>query len=198
MEVKKLTLREVIEIVKRYESTLLTVGKVENIKPIDLTYIFKKTYSLTNDDITDLDQYRVSWESYRKTMIYRSTRVELHRQQMFNKLVDVMDTIECICNYLLGSKSYYPKRICAKASQYRNDIYWEFVTPITFKGKNLKVVGGEILKWVGYDDENWWNNVANQESTKQRTDKLGNIWEINFTSTRVKLVKKAIGVKYDI
>ncbi|KAF5072870.1 hypothetical protein DSECCO2_197580 [anaerobic digester metagenome] len=81
------------------------------------------------------------------------------------------------------------KKFKARNSYSGNDLFWEFVIP-TFWTKDIKIVpNSTILRWSGYDDEYWWENVGNKPS--QQSDKAGNIWELDYVTNEVTLVKKA-------
>ncbi|UIJ43766.1 hypothetical protein LZK98_11755 [Sphingomonas cannabina] len=61
----------------------------------------------------------------------------------------------------------------ADFSQSRNDMYW-------------KVYAGAdgVVRWIGYDDANWWQNVA--KSTAQKVGKVtGRIFTLDYDTNIV-------------
>lgn len=60
----------------------------------------------------------------------------------------------------------------AAHSQMRNDLYWSI-----FTGEDGTV------RWIGYDDSNWWENVAPTEHARTRVGKnTGAKYVIDFTT----------------
>ena len=58
----------------------------------------------------------------------------------------------------------------AEFSQSRSDLHW-------------RVWAGEdkFIRWAGYDDRNWWQNVATQESKRVRVGpSTGRVFTIDF------------------
>jgi hypothetical protein len=80
-------------------------------------------------------------------------------------------------NYLTNDKPE-SKKLFAKPNHSRRDLCWEFVTPYP---------GCEILRWYGYDDANWWNNVVPFKKFI-REDKSGRKWELDPTTAEVTLL----------
>lgn len=63
----------------------------------------------------------------------------------------------------------------ATHTQLSNDLYW-------------KVYAGEdgFVRWFGYNDRNWWDNVAPLEHTRTRVGKVtGRKFTIDFTTGEV-------------
>lgn len=58
----------------------------------------------------------------------------------------------------------------AEFSQSRNDMYWKlYAGPDGF------------IRWGGYDDANWWDNVSKAAHARQRTGKeTGRVFTIDF------------------
>lgn len=84
------------------------------------------------------------------------------------------------------------KKFKAKVSYIGNDIFWEFVIP-TFWTKDIKIIPNTtILRWSGYNDDYWWKNIGC--GTDRQTDKVGNIWELNYSTDEVTLIKKKRGI----
>lgn len=86
----------------------------------------------------------------------------------------------------------------ARFTSYNSDLFWEFVTPTVFnrarKTENIKIIGGgEILRWSGYNDRDWWNTYSKEEGRNKRTDKLGQEWEIDYKNCEITLVSKPKG-----
>ena len=65
----------------------------------------------------------------------------------------------------------------ARFQQLRNDLFWE-----VFDSEQ-----GKSIKWMGYDDSYWWNNVAKSEQFqvrgKYRLDPFTN--EVRLLTQRV-------------
>ena len=57
-----------------------------------------------------------------------------------------------------------------------NDLYWKFYDP-----------QDGFIRWVGYDDDNWWQNVA-----PKRRDRIGEVsgrtYRINFDTNEVEVL----------
>lgn len=63
----------------------------------------------------------------------------------------------------------------ASFEQLRNDLYWTFW-------------GGEdgTIRWTGYDDANWWNNVSHTDHARKRVGKVtGRTFVLNPESNLV-------------
>jgi len=60
----------------------------------------------------------------------------------------------------------------AEFSQHRNDMHWKFWTGKTF------------VRWTGYDDANWWQNVSMSSNARQRLQD-GKTYTINFNTCEV-------------
>lgn len=71
------------------------------------------------------------------------------------------------------------KLYLARREQMSNDLFWDFVTPDDY----------EIIKWTGYNDNNWWINVVSQPGNMQRKDKRGRVWELEPKFNQVTLIK---------
>lgn len=68
-----------------------------------------------------------------------------------------------------------PKHV--RFSQINNDLFWEMVTS-----------KGEIIRWSGYNDSYWWNKVSKDPTQRRRTDKDGNVWEIDFQTDEASII----------
>lgn len=49
-----------------------------------------------------------------------------------------------------------------------NDLFWR-----------LRLPNGDVLRWSGYDDANWWNKVSTTAKFRERTDSNGNLYSLN-------------------
>ncbi len=58
-----------------------------------------------------------------------------------------------------------------------NDIVWEAWTPSTWENGTYQL--GDRLKWWGYNDHFWWNNVIQEEGWGRMKDSKGNIWQLD-------------------
>lgn len=62
----------------------------------------------------------------------------------------------------------------AEFSQSRNDLHWSIYTS-----------EDGFIRWGGYDDANWWDNVSNTDHAMNRVGpKSGRVYRIEF-DTRV-------------
>lgn len=77
----------------------------------------------------------------------------------------------------VNGKTYW----LAKPDQLRNDLFWEFLTPDDL----------EIIRWSGYNDNNWWINVTKKPGQLQRKDKRGRVWTLDPQTDTVTLMKTA-------
>jgi hypothetical protein len=69
----------------------------------------------------------------------------------------------------------------AEFSQSRNDLYW-------------KVYAGEdgFIRWQGYDDRNWWKNVAKTDHTRTRVGKItGRVFTLDHSTGEVTITDPA-------
>ena len=75
-----------------------------------------------------------------------------------------------------------PREFKAEFDSYFNDLFWK-VTFFDFTGK------AEYFKaeWVGYNDDNWWNNVAPSKKRQIITGDRGTkmTLEIDFETCKV-------------
>lgn len=63
----------------------------------------------------------------------------------------------------------------AKFSQSRNDMYWKYSD-----------AEDGFIRWVGYDDANWWDNVAPTAHARTRVGPdTGRIYTIDFTTGEI-------------
>lgn len=60
----------------------------------------------------------------------------------------------------------------AEFSSIGRDLFW----------RHFDMVDG-FIRWSGYDDANWWKNVAPSGAT--RTGKSGRVYTINYTTNEV-------------
>jgi hypothetical protein len=76
-----------------------------------------------------------------------------------------------------------PREFKAKFDSSRNDLYWT-VTFLVWDGKQHEYFKGE---WTGYDDDNWWHNVAPSRKRKTVTGDKGTkiTLEIDFETCKV-------------
>jgi hypothetical protein len=63
---------------------------------------------------------------------------------------------------------------------YRNDMFWDFHKIDCDNGFELVKV-----KWTGYNDEFWWNNVAPTEEAQVKVGSNGRKYKINFRTCEV-------------
>ena len=76
----------------------------------------------------------------------------------------------------------------AEFRQMGNDLFWNFCKLIeTDKGYEFF-----DTTWEGYNDANWWNNVAPLEQTRTVTGDKGTVktFRINFQTCEVEEVEK--------
>jgi hypothetical protein len=57
-----------------------------------------------------------------------------------------------------------------------NDLYWKVFD------RNYNYV-----RWIGYDDRNWWENVATQESWRRRVGSDGRVYTLDPETNRVRI-----------
>lgn len=63
----------------------------------------------------------------------------------------------------------------AEFSQSRNDMYWKVYVP-----------EDGFVRWGGYDDDYWWNNVSKSDRARTRIgEKTGRVYLIDFKTGRV-------------
>lgn len=74
------------------------------------------------------------------------------------------------------------KLLKAKFSQLRNDMYWELYEMVTTTDHK---VTWDKLRWVGYDDEYWWTNVATQDSFQVQIGASGRKYRLDPKTHRV-------------
>ena len=60
------------------------------------------------------------------------------------------------------------------------DLYWK-----VFDGNY------EYIRWVGYDDRNWWDNVATQESWRRRVGSDGRVYTLDPDTDTVRVADTA-------
>lgn len=63
---------------------------------------------------------------------------------------------------------------------YRNDMFWDFHKIDCDNGFEFVKV-----KWTGYNDDYWWNNVATTEEAQVRVGSNGRKYRINFRTCEV-------------
>ena len=64
------------------------------------------------------------------------------------------------------------QKLEAKFSQSRNDMHWSVFT-----------LEDGFIRWGGYDDAYWWDNVSKSEHARTRVgEKSGKRYEINFAT----------------
>jgi len=71
----------------------------------------------------------------------------------------------------------------AKFSQSRNDMYWSFYS----------TEEGETIRWSGYADDYWWNNVAPTEVWRRRVGKSGTVYTLDPGTNDVTITAFAEG-----
>lgn len=63
----------------------------------------------------------------------------------------------------------------AKFSQLRNDMYWTHFD-----------LDDGYIRWIGYDDAYWWDNVSKTDNARIRTGKVsGRVYELEHVSGTV-------------
>lgn len=62
----------------------------------------------------------------------------------------------------------------AEFSKSQNDLFWKYRLPT-----------GEIIRWSGYDDTNWWNNVSETDRFRNKQDSNGNIYRLDPNTDEV-------------
>lgn len=70
------------------------------------------------------------------------------------------------------------KRGNAKHSKLHNDLFWEFHT---FTKDRVWL----SLKWWGYNDYNWWHNVAPTDAARTAKGQDGKTYRIDFNTSEV-------------
>lgn len=69
--------------------------------------------------------------------------------------------------------------ITADHSQLGNDLFWK-----------VYVSGDGFIRWGGYNDRNWWENVAPLEHTRTRVGKVtGRTFVIDFDTSEVTITE---------
>lgn len=67
------------------------------------------------------------------------------------------------------------EKLEAKFSQSRNDMHWSVFT-----------LEDGFIRWGGYDDAYWWDNVSKADHTRTRTgEKSGKVYVIDFVTGEV-------------
>ncbi len=67
------------------------------------------------------------------------------------------------------------EKLEAKFSQSRNDMHWSVFT-----------LEDGFIRWGGYDDTYWWDNVSKADNTRTRTgEKSGKTYVIDFVTGEV-------------
>ena len=67
------------------------------------------------------------------------------------------------------------EKLTAKFSQNRNDMHWSVFT-----------LEDGFIRWGGYDDAYWWDNVSKCDHARTRTgEKSGKVYAIDFTTGEV-------------
>lgn len=69
----------------------------------------------------------------------------------------------------------------ASFTQLSNDLYWRVYD------------GQDFIRWTGYDDANWWNNVANQDSFRRRVGSDGRVYTLDPDTDTVSVTDSAGG-----
>jgi len=68
----------------------------------------------------------------------------------------------------------------ARFEQSRNDLYWDIYD-----------LDDGFVRWTGYNDDYWWNNISVTEGFKKRTGKVtGRIYELNIETGDVTIKEK--------
>ena len=73
----------------------------------------------------------------------------------------------------------------AEFKSYRNDMFWDFFA-IDYDN-NYDIVK---VKWMGYNDDYWWKNVATTDEAQVRVGSNGRKYRINFNTCEVKEVEE--------
>lgn len=56
----------------------------------------------------------------------------------------------------------------AKFNQLRNDLYWSIYDQ-----------EDGTIRWIGYDDRYWWDNVSTSDHFRNKTGKSGRIYRLD-------------------
>ena len=80
----------------------------------------------------------------------------------------------------------------AKFTRYGNDLYWDFTDLRFLYGSRGECIGSEFFhaRWSGYDDANWWDNVAPNIKPIKCTSDKGTVayFRIDFRTCKVEEV----------
>lgn len=57
----------------------------------------------------------------------------------------------------------------ATHSQLGRDLYWSLFIPAE----------GRTLRWIGYDDANWWDNVCPLDQFRNQTGQTGKVYRLD-------------------
>lgn len=69
--------------------------------------------------------------------------------------------------------------VFAKRTQLGNDIFWELAVHEE----------GCDLKWTGYNDHNWWQNVSNTDAFRNVVGpKTGKVYRLRPATNRVEII----------
>jgi len=70
----------------------------------------------------------------------------------------------------------------ASFDQLRNDLYW-------------KLYAGEdgFIRWTGYDDRNWWDNVSPTDHARNRVGKVtGRVFRLDHHTSQVEILPATV------
>lgn len=75
------------------------------------------------------------------------------------------------------------KKKYADFDQLRNDLFWDF------NEYDLTTSHFHKVKWTGYNDNYWWNNVATQEGYNIKKCECGKSFQLNYNNNEVEELK---------
>lgn len=67
----------------------------------------------------------------------------------------------------------------AKFSQSRNDMYWTHFD-----------LDDGFIRWIGYDDANWWENVAPKADTSRVGKESGRTYTLDYNTCEVLITEQ--------
>ena len=73
----------------------------------------------------------------------------------------------------------------AEFSSLGRDLFWKLPILEYYGNSNAYF---EILRWTGYDDANWWNNVSNKEQFQIKGAKNGKKYKLNPETNEVEII----------
>ena len=70
-------------------------------------------------------------------------------------------------------------------SRSRNDLFWRCYCPVCYQNNYTFTT----LRWTGYDDDHWWNNIAPKRS-KQTCPICKTMFRLDFETNKVEECKE--------